>query len=54
MKPARRIRAVSLVESAFVTEADEMVAVERLDVGEHDLYPVGGGGRARFGCGTIR
>ena len=49
------VRAVFPVKPAFVTESDEMVAVERFDVGGHGLYPVGDRGRrACSGRGSAR
>ena len=49
------IRAAPPVKPAFVTESDEMVAVERLDIGRHGFCPVGDrSGRACSGRGAIR
>ena len=37
----RNVHGVFPVEPAFVTDSDEMIAIDRLDVGRHGLYPVG-------------
>jgi hypothetical protein len=44
----RSVHGMCPVEPAFVTESDEMIAVERLDVGGHGLHPVGD--RRRRAC----
>jgi len=44
----RSVHGMCPVEPALVTESDEMIAVERLDVGGHGLHPVGD--RRRRAC----
>lgn len=51
----RIVRGVCPIEPALVTEPDEMIAVERLDVGGHGFHPVGDRrGRACSRRGTTR